>query len=76
MVKDLEDLVKSLDDKVGAIIDAIKKADPLSEEYGKLLDNYNATMTVASNTNRTLIAIAQQVQKQKEAEKTVEEVGE
>lgn len=76
MFEDLQKLSKALDDKVGALVDAIQKADPLSEEYGKLLNNYNSTMVVASNTNRTIMAIAEQIKKQKEEEKKDEEVGE
>ena len=72
MIEDLQNLVKILDDKVKPIVDAIEKADPCSEEYGKLLDNYNATMMVSSNTNRTLLAIAQQLQASKKDEKVEE----
>ena len=61
MIEDLQRLVKVLDEKVKPIVDAVESADPLSKEYGQYLDNYNATMMVASNTNKTLLAIAQQI---------------
>ena len=65
MVEDLLKLSKTLDDKHGTLVEAIEKADPLSEDFGKLLNNYNSLMIVASNTNRTLMAIKQQAENNK-----------
>lgn len=62
MIKDLTDLTKILDDKVKPMVDAIKEADPTKEEYGVLLANFGATMTLASNLNRTLLDVAHRAQ--------------
>ena len=58
MIEDLKKLAEVLDTKVKPIVEAVEKADPLSEDYHKLLENFNATMAVASDVNRTLLAVA------------------
>ena len=58
MLNKLQELSESFDEKVPVLVDALKDADPTTEDYKKLLENYALTMTVASNLNKTLLAIA------------------
>lgn len=66
MIEDLEKLSKVFDTKIKPLVDAIEKADPTTDEYKKLVENYALTMTVSSNLNRTLIAVAQAAAQNKE----------
>jgi uncharacterized cofD-like protein len=58
---------------VSGIVEAIEKADPTKEEYGIMLSNFNATMTVATNIGNTLVSVAKKVQEIKDNEKKDEE---
>ena len=73
MIKDLQKLADVLDTKVAPLVEAIEKADPTKEEYGIMLSNFNATMTVATNIGNTLVSVAKKVQEIKDNEKKDEE---
>ena len=73
MIKDLQKLADVLDTKVQPLVEAIEKADPTKEEYGIMLSNFNATMTVATNIGNTLVSVAKKVQEIKDNEKKDEE---
>ena len=67
MLKDLVKLVEILNGKVNPLVVAIEEADPTTEEYNDLLENYAATMNIISTLNRTLHEISL-VQKEEGAE--------
>lgn len=48
MEKDLAKLQEVLSKKIPGLVEAIEKADATSEEYGKLLGNFNSSMVVYS----------------------------
>lgn len=58
MIKDLVKLVKVLESKVEPIVEAVEKADPTTEEYGELLENFSASMQLISLINRTLADVS------------------
>jgi hypothetical protein len=69
MVKDLIKLAEVLNKKVNPLVEAIEKADPTTEEYEQLLENYSGTMQLISTLNRTLTDIAVHAQAEKEGVK-------
>lgn len=69
MVKDLIKLAEVLNKKVNPLVEAIEKADPTTEEYEQLLENYSGTMQLISTLNRTLTDIAVHAQAEKEGAK-------
>ena len=62
----LNEVIKS---KVPTIVDAIEKTDATSEEYNKLLTNFNSSMVIYSEIQTMFAARAAQLNK-----KTTEEV--
>lgn len=68
MIKDLVKLVKVLESKVEPIVDAVEKADPTTEEYGDLLENFSASMQLISLINRTLADVSAAMKANKEEE--------
>jgi hypothetical protein len=68
MIKDLVKLVKVLESKVEPIVEAVEKADPTTEEYGDLLENFSASMQLISLINRTLADVSAAMKANKEEE--------
>ena len=68
MIKDLVKLVKVLENKVEPIVEAVEKADPTTEEYGELLENFSASMQLISLINRTLADVSAAMKANKEEE--------
>jgi hypothetical protein len=68
MIKDLVKLVKVLESKVEPIVEAVEKADPTTEEYGELLENFSASMQLISLINRTLADVSAAMKANKEEE--------
>ena len=68
MIKDLVKLVKVLESKVDPIVEAVEKADPTTEEYGELLENFSASMQLISLINRTLADVSAAMKANKEEE--------
>lgn len=62
MIKDLVKLVETLNKKVPTLVEAIEKADPTTEEYEQLIENYAGTMQLISTLNRTLTEISMSAQ--------------
>lgn len=62
MIKDLVKLVETLNTKVPTLVEAIEKADPTTEEYEQLIENYAGTMQLISTLNRTLTEISMSAQ--------------
>lgn len=62
MIKDLVKLVEVLNKKVPTLVEAIEKADPTTEEYEQLIENYAGTMQLISTLNRTLTEISMSAQ--------------
>ena len=58
MVKELVKLVDVLNKKVPDLVEAIEKANPTTDAYGTLVENYAGTMQLISTLNRTLSEIA------------------
>jgi hypothetical protein len=71
MIKDLIKLVEVLNGKVAPLVEAIEKADPTTEAYEQLLENYSGTMQLISTLNRTLteITVAAQAKAKEEGAK-------
>lgn len=68
MVKDLIKLVEVLNKKVPTLVEAIEKADPTTEDYEQLIENYAGTMQLISTLNRTLTEISLNAQAKKNSE--------
>lgn len=66
MIKKLTDFAKSLDDKASELMLEIAKTDPKSDEYIKLLNNFNGTMNVAGIVGRSLNSVAAELNKEGE----------
>lgn len=61
MLAELIKLVGFLDDKAKVLITAIDKADPTTDEYKKLLENFGATMNISGIVGRTIQAATQTI---------------
>lgn len=72
MLQDLIKLKDILDTKLTPIVEAIEKADPTTEEYSRLLDNFSMSITLNSNLSKTLIGVEQALNKEKVEEKVEE----
>ena len=68
MIKDLVKLVIVIESKVAPIVEAVEKADPTTEEYGELLENFSASMQLISLINRTLADVSAAMKANKEEE--------
>lgn len=60
MEKDLIKLSEILNKKLPSIVDAIEKADATSEEYNKLLTNFNSSMVIYSEIQNMFASRMQQ----------------
>lgn len=56
MDKDMIRLAEVISKKIPVIIDAIEKADATTEEYNKLLVNFNSSMVIYSEINNMIAA--------------------
>lgn len=74
MIKDLQRLTNALDEKVVALVDAIEKSDPTSDEYKRLLENFNTTMIISTNISQTLISFAKKAQELSQEKEVKEDV--
>ena len=69
MVKELVKLVDVLNKKVPDLVKAIEKANPTTDAYGTLIENYAGTMQLISTLNRTLAEITMQARAKEEGAK-------
>ena len=69
MEKDLAKLQDVLSKKIPELVEAIEKADSISEEYGKLLGNFNSTMVVYSEIVSMFAARMRAAEEKKEDKK-------
>ena len=69
MEKDMIKLNEILTKKIPVIVEAIEKADPVTEDYNKLLTNFNSSMVIYSELQQMFAAKAMAAAKaEKEAE--------
>lgn len=59
MEKDFVRLENILEKNMPSIIDAIEKADPTTEEYKELLNNFNSSMVIYSQLQEMFMRAAQ-----------------
>lgn len=70
MEKEMVKLNEILTKKIPVIVEAIEKADPVTEDYNKLLTNFNSSMVIYSEIQQMFAAKALAAAKaEKEAEK-------
>lgn len=62
MEKSLMILDDVLEQKIPTIVDAIKEADPTTEEYSRLLTNFNSSMVIYSELKTLFIKSAEKIQ--------------
>lgn len=71
MENKLLELDKTLEEKIVTLIDALKDADPVTDEYGKLLTAFNSSMVIYSEIKGMFARAAEELAKQnKEGEDT------
>lgn len=63
MDKSLMILDNILETKIPELVEAIKDADPKSEEYGKLLTNFNSSMVIYSELRGMFMRAAENLKK-------------
>lgn len=68
MIEKMVEFSKILDEKAIELMEKVKDANPDSDQYGKMLENYSATMAVSSTINRTLMSIANKAKEEKKDE--------
>lgn len=66
MEKDLIKLEGILEKDMPIIVEAIEKADATSEDYGKLLNNFNSTMVIYSQLQEMFMRAAMATQSKEE----------
>lgn len=74
MLKDIVELVETLNNKTVELCNAIKSADATTTEYKTLLDNFVSTMNLTSGLNKTLNDIAAEAEMRKDHNEVTEEV--
>jgi hypothetical protein len=68
MIEKMVEFSKTLDEKAEELMEKIKEANPTSDQYRSMLENYSATMAVSSTINRTLMSIASKAKEGKKDE--------
>ena len=68
MIEKMIEFSKTLDEKAEELMGKVKEADPTSDKYRSMLENYSATMAVSSTINRTLMSIANKAKEEKKDE--------
>lgn len=70
MEKCLMELDNILELKIPVLVEAIKNADPITEDYGKLLTNFNSSMVVYSELKSMFARAAMEAVQNMEGENT------
>ena len=68
MEKHLMMLDNILEKKIPTLVEAIEKADPTSEEYNKLLTNFNSSMIIFSELKSMFARVAENLANEIEGE--------
>ena len=68
MEKHLMMLDNILEKKIPTLVEAIEKADPTSEEYNKLLTNFNSSMIIYSELKGMFARVAENLANEIEGE--------